>query len=407
MEPETPTLIGPFSQILTMENLPQKGPIFDSQLKVISNGAIAVNNGLITDIGEYDRLKCKFSKQHFIDKPAVALPGFIDSHTHLVFAGSRASDYALRVSGRSYLEIAKNGGGILDTVSKTRAATKDELIALTLQRCQRLIKLGISTCEVKSGYGLSVVEEIKILEVVAAVNRLQPVTLIPTCLAAHTRPLEFKNNSLYLSYIAEELLPILIKKKLCRRIDIFVDETAFNVTEARDYLLKARSLGFELCLHADQFRRGGAQLAAELKAVSADHLENSTVEDFKALAEANVVAIALPGAALGLGIPQPHARQMLDNGLSLAIASDWNPGSAPMGNLLVQAAILSAAEHLTIAETLAAITFRAANALQLTDRGCLAIGRRADIAIFPTNDYRDILYYQGSLLPSELYIYCP
>jgi imidazolonepropionase len=278
------------------------------------------------------------------------------------------------------------------------------LIDLTLERCKRLAKLGISTCEVKSGYGLSVEEEIKILEVIAAVNKLQPVSLIPTCLAAHTRPPEFTSNKDYLAYLSKDLLPRIKKKKLSERIDIFVDECAFSVEEAREYLLKAQKLGFALCLHADQFKRGGALLAAELKAVSADHLENSTVDDFIALAKADVTAIALPGASLGLGIPQPHARLMLDNGLALAIASDWNPGSAPMGNLLAQAAILGAAEHLTIAETLAGITIRAAKALQLNDRGCLAIGKRADIAIFPSNDYREILYHQGSLLPSDLYI---
>ncbi len=404
MKSNTSTLVGPFTQLLSMSDLPERGPISDNQLQVITNAAIAIENGKIVAIGPYNELKGQYSNEHYIDSPAVALPGFIDSHTHLVFAGSRAADYALRVSGSSYLDIAKKGGGILDSVAKTRAASKDELTALTMLRCERLMQLGITTCEVKSGYGLSVDEEVKILQVIASLNELQPVSLIPTCLAAHTKPPEFENNNLYLAYLNEKLLPLIKKQNLCQRIDIFVDDTAFSVDEARKYLLEAQRLGFEICIHADQFKCGGSRLAAELKAVSADHLENSKIEDFKALVKANVAAIALPGASLGLGLPQPHARQMLDNGLCVAIASDWNPGSAPMGNLLSQAAILGAAEHLTITETLAGVTFRAARALKLNDRGILKVGQRADISIFPTNDYREILYYQGSMLPNVLYI---
>jgi imidazolonepropionase len=404
MTKETSTLIGPFTQLVTMAQLPEKGPIADNALQIIDNGAIAVTDGLISAVGKFDELKHNYSNIQKIDSPAVALPGFIDCHTHICFAGSRAGDYALRLTGMSYQEIAKRGGGILDTVKKTRAASSKELIELTCQRAKRLMQLGITTCEVKSGYGLSVAEELSHLKVIQSAAKLSSISLIPTCLAAHTRPPEFNDNKQYLQILLSDLLPEVKAQSLSNRIDIFIDDCAFSIEEAREYLTAARQMGFDICIHADQFHRGGAVLAAELNAVSADHLEQSIPQDFTLLAKANVVAVALPGASLGLGIPQPAARQMLDNGACLAIASDWNPGSAPMGNLLTAAALLGASQKLTMAETLAGITFRAAKALKLNDRGSIVIGNRADLSLFPCSDYREILYQQGSMLPSQVYI---
>jgi len=399
MNPNSPTLIGPFTQLVTLSSLPNSGPISDNQLHIIPNAGIIVHKDNIIDIQSYNSLKHKHPNKHVIDFPAVALPGFVDCHTHICYAGSRASEYALRVSGKNYQDIAANGGGILNTVKSTREASKEKLIELTLQKTKKLLEHGITTCEVKSGYGLSILEEVKILEVIQTVSSLQKVHLIPTCLAAHVKPPEFASNKEYLDTLIKELFPLLKKNNLSNRIDIFVEQNAFSVEEARYYLQTAKQMGFSICLHADQFSRGGALLAAELGALSADHLEVSQPEDFAALAKANVIPVALPGASLGLGLPMPKARQMLDAGLALAIASDWNPGSAPMGNLLAEAAILGASQKLTMAETLAGITIRAARALELQDRGSLEIGKRADLVIFPCTDYREILYNQGSLMP--------
>ena len=397
-------LIGPFTQLLTMDNLPLGGPLSDSELDVIPNAAVLVEDGIIAAVGDFDELRADGHPVTEVGLPAIALPGLIDAHTHLCCAGSRAYDYALRLAGCTYQEIAEQGGGILDTVRRTRAATLDDLTELTSDRCQFLLSNGVTTCEVKSGYGLTVQDEVKMLEAIHAVDKQQPIRLIATCLAAHTRPWEFSTNEEYLQHIRDDLFPILKERQLANRIDIFVEDNAFTVEQARDYLVAARAEGFELTIHGDQFSRGGAKLAADLQVQSVDHLECSDEQDAMALAEAGVSAVVLPGATLGLGMEHAHARMLLDAGVSLAIASDWNPGSAPMGDLLVQAALLGAAKKLTTAETLAGVTVRAAAALGLSDCGILAPGMRADLTVFECPRYQEILYCQGRLKPSSVFI---
>lgn len=401
------TLIGPFRQIVTMAGLPDAGPVQDEQLPILENGGILVQGESIVQVGDYQELlqqavelKYKLEK---IDRPMVLLPGLIDAHTHICFAGSRANDYAMRVAGKSYLEIARNGGGILDSVRKTREATLVELVDLLKNRCDRHLSEGVTTCEVKSGYGLTVEDELKMLEAIRLVNKHHALDLVPTCLAAHMRPPEYGNSALYLQHVVTELLPQVKEQQLASRVDIFVEDTAFTEEEAYTYLLAAKDIGFDVTVHADQFSTGGSRIAAEAGAASADHLEASGAEEIKLLQEAGVVATVLPGASLGLGMPYAPARHLLDGGLCLAIATDWNPGSAPMGDLLAQAAILGAAEKLTIAETLAAITTRAARALRLTGRGTLAKGQLADMIAFPTDNYKEILYFQGKLKPGMIW----
>lgn len=393
------TLYGPFEQIVTLDNLPANGPIADKELELIEDGGVVVENGVIKEIGRFDELRKKKHILREVKTPAVLLPGIIDAHTHLCFAGSRIADYAMRLEGQSYQEITSQGGGILDTVRKTRATSNHDLVHLMLGRANVLMQQGVTTCEVKSGYGLSVDEEIRMLAAICEAARSHPVDIIPTCLAAHTKPWEFARYSDYLKHLELKLLPKLQELQLTKRIDIFVEEGGFTSDIARPYLKAAKALGFSIIVHADQFSRGGALLAAEVGALSADHLEASTDEDFQALKEKNVFPIVLPGATLGLGMPFPHARKILDSGLPLVIASDWNPGTAPMGNLLLQAAVLGAAQKLSMAETWAAITFRAAAALELNDRGIIRQGLRADLIAFPCADYREILYHQGTLMP--------
>jgi len=396
-------IIGPFVQVITLDHLPMKGSIKDESLEVLMNSALAVDNGKIKAVGKFDVLRRKFPNAilELIETPEVLLPGFIDSHTHICYAGSRTNDYAMRVSGKTYLEIARAGGGIWDTVMQTRSASKSELAGLTTMRAERLLHSGITTIEVKSGYGLNVEDELKILHAIKEANEKTRADLIPTCLAAHLKPQDFDGTEDdYLLHIEQKLLPEIRKENLASRLDIFVEETAFSVDAAKEYLKKVCLLGFDITVHADQFTTGGSAVAVECGAVSADHLEASGDKEIESMAKSDIVATVLPGASLGLGMPYAPARKLLNAGCCVAIASDWNPGSAPMGDLLMQACVLGAYEKLSVAETLAGISFRAAKALRLNDRGILKENFIADMQAYPVKDFREIIYLQGSLKPS-------
>jgi len=231
-----------------------------------------------------------------------------------------------------------------------------------------------------------------------------PADLIPTCLAAHTLPKDFEGSKeAYLSDIQANLFPMLKAHNLSNRIDAFVEKSAFTVEEITPYLQAAKAQGFDITIHADQFSTGGSELAVKLGAKSADHLEVSGDHEIKLLANSDVIAVALPGASLGIGCNFTPARKILDAGGSLAIASDWNPGSAPMGNLIAQASILATFEKLSTAEVFAGLTFRAAAALGLSDRGTLATGMLADFNLYPIGDYQEILYHQGQLAPAQVW----
>jgi len=307
----------------------------------------------------------------------------------------------MRLAGKSYPEIAQTGGGIQDTMAKTRGAGFVELEALLAERAMAHLKNGITTIEVKSGYCLNTNGELKLLEVIQQVNKRLHVDLIATCLAAHIKPPDFEGTAVeYLKSVVDELLPEICQQGLASRVDIYIDNGAFTTDQGRNFLRKAKKMGFDLTIHGEQFTEGGVSLACELGAISVDHLEMITANEIKRLALSDVIAVALPGASLGLGCQFAPARKLLDAGCSLAIGSDWNPGSAPMGDLLLQTAILGIFEKMTMAESLAGITFRAAAALGLKDRGILKNGLLADMIGFPVSDYREILYNQGSLKPS-------
>ena len=402
------TFIGPIRQAVTMARLPLKGALKDEQLYVIQEAGILIKNEEIYEIGPYWDLYPEAqsigAEMVNLKGDFVALPGLIDCHTHICFGGSRAKDYAMRNAGVSYLEIAKAGGGIWDTVTQTRKASLEKLAQLTVKRANRHLKDGITTIEVKSGYGLSTEEELKMLRAIKLANEYTTADLIPTCLAAHIPPKDFQGTQKdYLNKIAEEVFPILQEEGLANRIDAFIEETAFTSEDIQSYFQKAKEMGFDITVHADQFRTGGSKVAVDFAAISADHLETSLEKEIQLLAESNTIAVALPGASMGLGVAYTAARKLLDAGASLAIASDWNPGSAPMGDLLIQASILGTFEKLSNAEVLAGITFRAASALNLADRGQLKHGFKADLIFFPTDDFREITYQQGKLKPSIIY----
>ena len=399
-------LIGPFRQIITLANLPLKGAIHENQVEVLEDGGIIIDDETIVEIGNFETL----SQQHptieieQIETEQILLPGFVDSHTHVCFGGNRAKDFAMRLDGKTYLEIAESGGGIWSTVTETRKKTVDELKDITIKHIAQLAKQGITTAEVKSGYALSVEGEIKMLEAINMANQESEIDLVPTFLGAHMKPKDFEgSNQEYLELLVKEVFPKLKTDDLANRVDIFVEQSAFSVEEGDYFLNEAKNQGFEITIHADQFTAGGSYLATKYNALSADHLEFSGEEEVKNLANSDVVATVLPGASIGLGMQYAPARKLLDAGCCVSIASDWNPGSAPMGNLLTQASVLATFEKLSMAEVLAAITFRAAKALNLADRGTIEKGKKADFISFSTFDYRNIIYYQGQLQPTHVW----
>lgn len=399
-------LIGPFSQIVTLRGLKLKGAIKDSKLDVVYNGAVVVKDGYIKAVGEINAL---YHLHHDaaieeIDRPAVLLPGFVDCHTHMCFAGTRSADYAMRIAGKSYLDIANSGGGIWNSVEATRNTPEPELLELLLKRVRQHVAAGVTTIEIKSGYGLNLEHELKMLRVIKMAGVVSETCIIPTCLAAHIKPQDFLgDDKSYLQHVIGQILPAIKEKSLCDRVDIFIEDSAFCKEEAARFLIAANLLGFNTTVHADQFSSGSSLVAVTCGAFSADHLEASTENEIYAIADSDTVAVVLPGASIGLGMPYAPARKLLDAGACLAIASDWNPGSAPHGDLLMQAAIMGAYEKLNTAETFAGLTFRAAHALRLNDRGIIDKGMKAQMQAYNTNDYRDILYYQGKLKPFEVW----
>lgn len=399
-------LIGPFRQLLSMDQLPLRGPIKDDQLTILNDAAILVDGDHIVTIGDFETLRLAHPKAavNKMNDDLVVLPGFIDSHTHICFAGSRAGDYALRNAGKSYQEIAAAGGGIWDTVTQTRSATLEELTNSLSKRASRHLSEGVTTCEVKSGYGLNLESELKMFQAISIVNDQLDIDLVSTCLAAHIKPKDFEgSNQDYLTMLLSDLLPQIKKGGLANRVDIFIEENAFGKEEGLNYLLAAKEMGFDLTIHADQFTAGGSSVAIRAGAISVDHLEAASEREIDALSKSGILATALPGASIGLGEPFAPARKLLDAGCGLVIASDWNPGSAPMGDLLLEAAVLGSAQKLGATEIFAGLTYRAAAALGLQDRGQLAPKMLADFIAFPADDYREILYQQGKLKPLKVW----
>ncbi|MCF3108914.1 imidazolonepropionase [Niabella sp. CC-SYL272] len=398
-------LAGPFRELVTMQALPLKGALKDSALRIIRNGGILWKEGWIEAVDDFETLASRpgVTVMEQMIK-GVVLPGFIDMHTHLAFGGSRAADFALRNSGSTYLEIAESGGGIWSTVKATRALTIEALAALTAQRANALLQQGVTTIEVKSGYGLSVAEELKCLRAIAEARRITGASLVATCLAAHMLPADFNGSvAAYLELMVNELLPVIKEEQLARRVDAFIERSAFSAAQILPYFKSAKAMGFDITVHADQFTPSGTEVAITVGARSADHLEHSTDKEIALLAHADVAAVALPGASMGLGCKFAPVRKLLDAGCSVAIATDWNPGSAPMGNLMLQASVLASFEKLTNAEVLAAITYRAAAALGFKDRGVLAPGYRADFIVYDADSYQEIPYQQGRLQPAQVW----
>ncbi len=382
-----------------MVNLPERGAISDNSLEIIDDGGVVIEDGKIIEVGDFLSLSKNDLDVKEITYPCVLLPGFIDSHTHVCHYGNRSDEYAKRNSGISYQQILEEGGGIHNTMNSTSNSTDEQLTDDTLNRLKRHFQEGVLTCEVKSGYAPNLEDEVRMLRIINEIDSSNDIDLIPTCLAAHVTPKKYESSKKYLDSIVNDLLPIIKEENLSNRVDIFIEEKAFSVTEASNFLEKIKN-DFYITAHANQFTSGGLKVGVDNGAVSVDHLEVITDQEIDYLSKSDTTGVVLPGCSLGLGIPFAPARKLLDYNCKVSIASDWNPGSAPMGDLLMQASLLGSTEKLSNAEVLAGITCRAANALSLEDRGSLENGKIADMIGFKTNDFKDILYNQGKLKPS-------
>lgn len=367
----------------------------------IEDAAIAWEEDTITWVGPEADLPGKYSEHEVWDAEGnMVVPGLVDCHTHLAFGGWRPEEFAMRVQGKSYLDIAKSGGGILSTVKATREATEDELYEKAGDFLGEMAKLGITTVECKSGYGLSVEEELKILRVYQRLAEDQPMRIVPTFLGAHTIPPEYQNDREgYIDLVIEEMIPTVAEQDLAEYCDIFTEESAFSVEESRRILLAAKAVGLIPKLHADQLTScGGAELAAEVEAASADHLEKISEEGIQKMADAGVVGVTLPLASLYTQEEPLGCRKLVEGGVEVAVATDFNPGSAPTYDLPLAMMLACNQGRLSPAEVLKGATVYAAKAIHRESKvGSIEKGKSADFAIIdaPNPDFW-MYHYKGA-----------
>lgn len=363
----------------------------------VTDAALAWSDGLVRWVGPREELP-----RPFRDWPAesaggrMVVPGLIDSHTHLAFGGWRAEEFAARLAGKSYLEIAREGGGIASTVARTRAMGTDGLLARCRGFARQMTALGVTTAECKSGYALETEGELRLLRVYRQLQRQGPLRIVPTFLGAHVVPPEHRGDrNRYLEILTGEMLPAVADEGLARHCDVFVEETAFTREEARRVCRVAGELGLGVKLHADQLSDGGgAALAAELGATSADHLEHASQEGIRAMAGAGVVAVSLPLAGLYLDAPPFPTRRFREAGVPVAVATDFNPGTAPSHHLPLAMMLACVRQRMTPEEVLKAVTLHAARAVGMEDRvGSLEPGKAADFAVIDAPDVNHWLYH--------------
>jgi len=370
------------------------------RIEVLPRGAVAIDAGRIVAVGPEPELVAGFSARRTLDaRGGTVVPGFVDAHTHPVFAGTRENEFEQRTRGATYLEIARAGGGILSSVSGVRAATEDELLARLLERLARFLELGTTTIEAKSGYGLSLADELKSLRVIARANGMQPVECVATCLGAHDVPPEFRGRRAdYVALLCDELLPQVAEQRLAEYCDVFTEAHTFDLADSRRLLTRARELGLGLRLHADQLSAlGGAELAAELGAASADHLEHVTERGIEALGRAGVVPVLCPIVPLYLRQErEAPARRMIDAGLAPALSTDFNPGSC-YGQSLPEVLTWAALRYrMSAAECLTAATLNAACSLgRGAELGTLEPGKRADLVVLDQPNHLHLCYELG------------
>jgi imidazolonepropionase len=389
--------------------VPRDGPLCGPDLSAISlvpDAALLIRDGAIALAGPEDHVLRQAEDAEDLELleagGRVAVPGLVDPHTHLVFEGLRTAEFEQRIQGRDYLEILSSGGGILSTVEKTRQASPERLYQNALGYARRMAAAGTTTVEVKSGYGLDVAGEVKILEVVRRLSRELPMWFVPTFMGAHAVPKEFAGETeRYVEYVLAEMLLVVAQRRLAEFCDVFCEKGVFSPDQSRRILARASALGLRPKLHADELSStGGAELAAELGAVSCDHLVAVSERGMELLGRTRTVAVLLPGTSLFLGKARPApAREMIARGVPVSLATDFNPGTSPVLSMQLVMSLACAYLRMTPAEALSAATLNAAYAVSRGGQvGALAPGRRADILIANAEDYREIAYFVGQNL---------
>ncbi len=369
-----------------------------NEIGVVTDHSIIIENDRISDLVPAASLKNR-TDQEIIDLSGkTVLPGLVESHTHTAFAGSRAVEFRMKIAGVHYEEIAAKGGGILSTVKAVRETSFEELVRIVAPRVRYFISQGITTLEIKSGYGLDFDNEIKLLHVINYLNEIYPIDIIPTFLGAHTFPPEFQDDHTgYIDLLVNKMIPHITRYKLAVFCDAFCEKSAFTADEVGRIFDKALASGLELKLHTEQFNNiGGLNTALERKAVSVDHLEVLAEEDIRKLSESDTVATLLPGVSFFLDYGYAPARKLIDEGAVVSLATDYNPGSSHIANLNFIMSLACLKMKMTIEESISAVTINAAKALKRNKQtGSLEIGKKADFAIFDTEEYSDIIYQVG------------
>ncbi len=379
----------------------KKGKEEMNNLHIIENGAVYVVDGIIEAVGTTDEILAKYSEVdcEIIDATGKAvLPGFVDSHTHLVFGGYRADEFNWRLQGVSYMEIMQRGGGIINSVSGTANASKEELIETALKRLKSMVSFGVTTIEGKSGYGLDFDTEIKQLEALKELEALQPVEIVRTFLGAHSVPKEYKGKEdEFIDFMIEKVMPVVKEKDLAEFVDIFVEQNVFTVEHGRKLLGKAKEMGFKTKIHADEIvQLGGAELAAEIGCTSADHLLQASDAGIEAMAKNNVIATVLPVTAFNLKEDYARGREIIDKGCALSIATDFNPGSCFCENIAFAFLLCTLYMNISVEEAVTALTINGAAAVGRENIiGSIDIGKQGDIIVLEFPSYKYIPYHIG------------
>ncbi len=365
-------------------------------ISLIEQGAIAVSGGKIVAIGSEEEVNRSLESSPVDEEMdlggRVVLPGWVDPHTHVVFSSFRADEYEARLKGADYLEIGRKGGGIKRTVREVRDTGEDRLFEIGRRRIQRMSQEGITTVEIKSGYGLNTESELKMLRVIRRLDEESPLDIVPTFLGAHEKPPEYSSRE-YVGLIINEMIPAVRDSGLCRFIDVFCEEGVFTLEESREILEAGRKAGFGLKIHSDEMNAlGGTELIVDMGGISADHLVKVTERGMDKLAGSETVAVLLPGTTFGLGKKSyAPAREMIEKGVAVAIATDFNPGSAPSSSMFLAIALACSQMRMTPSEAINAATYNAACAVGMESSvGSLEIGKKADIVVCDVEDYREI-----------------